>query len=267
MIKHSKVRLLEAGVTFTFVLSLGIFATNTPTIGVENKSVNEQVCNQLEVEENTVFVTGTGHNNFTSVIPVPNLSEIGETETNRNLQTLKYKDGWLITNVNVRQEPSTDSEILELYIYNTKINYAEYDEEWAIIKYNDGYAFMAKEFISDAEMPEYIPEEEIAIPAYSGTKLTRQLGTVMGPNGKETYYNLPMSVVIKYMKDLGYNYNYWVRSDGCKMYGEYIMLAADTNIRPKGTILKTSLGLGIVCDHCEASESYPGQIDIAVTWQ
>ena len=268
MIKHSKVRWVNAGFTLAFLLSLEIFANNTPTIGVENKSVNEQVCTQLEVEEHTVSVTGSGHKTFTGVIPVPKLSEIEETtETDRNIQTLDYNDGWLITNVNVRQEPSTDSEILELYVYNTKVSYANYNEEWAVIKYGDeDYAFMAKEFISNAEMPEPIAAEESISPAYPGTKLTRQLGTVIGPNGKETYYNLPMSLVIKYMQDLGYNYNYWVRADGCKMYGQYIMLAADTRIRPKGTILKTTLGLGMVCDHCEASESTWGQIDIAVTW-
>ena len=51
------------------------------------------------------------------------------------------------------------------------------------------------------------------------------------------------------------------------MYGDYIMLATDTYRIPKGTILETTLGTGIVCDHCESAESYSGTwIDVAVSW-
>ena len=69
------------------------------------------------------------------------------------------------------------------------------------------------------------------------------------------------------MRNEGFDYTYWVREDGCKMYGNYIMLAADLSIRPRGTILKTSLGLGIVCDTGEFIYSNPWQIDIATSWQ
>jgi hypothetical protein len=44
------------------------------------------------------------------------------------------------------------------------------------------------------------------------------------------------------------------------------MVAADTNILPKGTMIDTSLGMGMVCDHCESSETNHRQIDIAVNW-
>lgn len=81
--------------------------------------------------------------------------------------------------------------------------------------------------------------------------LTRENGSVEGPSGKETYYNLPMDGVVGIMRDLGYNeeeYPYWERADGCKMLGEYIMCAANLDIRPRGTILESSLGTCIVCD-------------------
>lgn len=101
---------------------------------------------------------------------------------------------------------------------------------------------------------------------YKGEVLTRQLGMVKGPSGKETYYNLPMNGVINIMKNSGYNYTYWIRSDGAKMYGGYIMVAADLRIRPRGTIVKTTLGMGIVCDTGSFIYSDPYQIDIAVNW-
>lgn len=96
--------------------------------------------------------------------------------------------------------------------------------------------------------------------------LNRTLGTVMGPSGKETFYNLDMSGVIAIMQSMGYYADYWVREDGVKMYGDYIMVAANLSIRPKGTIVQTSLGMGIVVDTGGFATTNPYQLDIATTW-
>ena len=63
------------------------------------------------------------------------------------------------------------------------------------------------------------------------------------------------------MRNAGYSeaeYPYWVREDGVKMLGNYVMVAAAYSIRPRGTIVESSLGPAIVCDTT--------QLDIAVTW-
>jgi flagellar biosynthesis GTPase FlhF len=101
---------------------------------------------------------------------------------------------------------------------------------------------------------------------WKGTKLTRSAGVVKGPSGKETYYNLNMSGVVKIMRNQGIKDPYWVRSDGVKMLGNYVMVAASFDIRPRGTIVPTSLGLGIVCDTGTFIYSNPTQLDIAVAW-
>lgn len=105
--------------------------------------------------------------------------------------------------------------------------------------------------------------------SYSGNVLTPSAGTVQGPSGKETYYNLDMSGVVNIMRDLGYNeadYPYWVREDGAKMLGNYIMTAASFDIRPRGTVVQTSLGTGLVCDTGGFAFSNPTQLDIATAW-
>jgi hypothetical protein len=124
----------------------------------------------------------------------------------------------------------------------------------------------------------YEPEEEIVIEnnvqesydySYSGNVLTASAGRIQGPSGEETYYNLDMSGVIYYMRQLGYdevNYPYWVRDDGCKMLGPYIMVAANLNIRPKGTILECSLGTAMVCDTGGFASWNTYGLDIATTW-
>ena len=102
--------------------------------------------------------------------------------------------------------------------------------------------------------------------SWDGEVLDSYNGTVKGPNGKETYYNLNMSGVIQIMKDLGYNYEYSVRDDGVKMYGPFIMVAADLSLRPRGSIIKTSLGWAMVCDTGAFVEWNPTQLDIATAW-
>ena len=99
--------------------------------------------------------------------------------------------------------------------------------------------------------------------------LTRQSGVFNGPSGKETYYNLDMSRCVSIMRSIGFSeeeYPYWVRSDGAKMLGDYVMCAAELNTRPRGTILKTSMGLAIVVDTGSFAYENPSQIDICTTW-
>ena len=102
--------------------------------------------------------------------------------------------------------------------------------------------------------------------AYSGPVLTRSRGTISGPSGKETYYNLNMSGCINIMNSRGFHEPYWVRSDGVKMYGYYVMCAAGLGIRPKGSIVESSNGLAIVVDTGGFASRNPRQLDIAVTW-
>ena len=99
-----------------------------------------------------------------------------------------------------------------------------------------------------------------------GTGLTASKGVYYGPSGKETYYNLNMSGVIDIMRGMGNNDAYWIREDGVKMLGNYVMVAADLNTRPRGTIIDTSLGQGIVCDTGGFAASNPTQLDIATAW-
>lgn len=91
-----------------------------------------------------------------------------------------------------------------------------------------------------------------------GGVLTPSSGINWFNGRKETYYNLDMSGVIANAKNMGIQGDYWVRGDGVKMYGNYVIVAAQMD---KGTIIETSLGTGIVLDYCPA-----GTIDIAVSW-
>jgi 3D (Asp-Asp-Asp) domain-containing protein len=251
-VKSSKTMLL---ITIPIVIILSV-SKMTPTEIVYAKSVDEQICIQSKEEGSTSAVAGIVSVVNTSLNNAKNL-EVQEQDINIVSATeYEFKNGWTKTGVNVRKEPDVNSEKLDLYFLNTQVSYADFNDEWAIIQYNDTYGYIFKKYISDEE-----------IEVYTGPVLTKSKGVNYGPSGKETYYNLPMHNVVRYMKDLGYDYEYWVRSDGVKMYGDYVMIAADLSIRPKGTVIQTSLGLGIVCD--TGDFVYSGNsswIDIATSW-
>lgn len=97
--------------------------------------------------------------------------------------------------------------------------------------------------------------------------LTASKGVNYGPTGKETYYNLNMNGVITNAKNMGIEGEYWVREDGVKMYGDYVIVAADLNQHPRGSLVESSLGTGIVLDTGGFATNGSGvALDIAVDW-
>lgn len=124
--------------------------------------------------------------------------------------------------------------------------------------------------VNASQDPEEVTVEEILTEDIETpySVLNKRMGVNYFNGQKETYYNLRMTGVIRLLDDMGIPHGeYWIRDDGAKMLGEYIMLATDTNRIPKGTVWETSLGTGMIVDHCSGSESYPGVwIDVAVNW-
>lgn len=120
------------------------------------------------------------------------------------------------------------------------------------------------------EKEEYVKNsvgETMQDTGWGGPNINSIDGTVDGPSGKETYYNLPMEGVVKIMTDMGFPGEYWVREDGVKMLGDFVMIATNLDVRPRGSLVPTSMGMGLVCDTGTFAETNPYQIDIAVDWK
>ena len=108
--------------------------------------------------------------------------------------------------------------------------------------------------------------------------LNSNVGTIEGPSGKETYYDLKMDgcfgnvaqadLLKTSMQNLGLEFprDFHVREDGVKCLGDYVLVAANLDVRPKGTIVNTSLGKGIVVDTGAFAATNPTQLDIATNW-
>lgn len=135
--------------------------------------------------------------------------------------------------------------------------------------YVDRNQLMEEKYVEPEPEPEPVTvsrSEPIANPEWDGSVLTRSAGVVYGPSGKETYYNLNMSGVISILQGMGISGEYWVRGDGVKMYGDYIIAACAFDIRPRGSTVETSLGTAICADTGGFAANNPTQVDIAVDW-
>ena len=100
---------------------------------------------------------------------------------------------------------------------------------------------------------------------WKGDVLSVENVKVKGPSGMETYFNEDISKIVERMKK-GFIGEYWIREDGVKMFGEYIICKANYNQTdthpnlPIGTVIPTTLGIAIV------SSNDTDDISIAVTW-
>ena len=80
---------------------------------------------------------------------------------------------------------------------------------------------------------------------------------------RETYYDLPMNVVIRACG----GGDYTVRADGAKVDKDgYILIAASYRNYPKCTTVETSMGLGKVYDTGGFALRHPHGFDIATDW-
>lgn len=194
----------------------------------------------------SVFITGF---NLGIIVSISNVEakSIKETSVNKEKDTIikvDFKDKDKDKNKNNDKE----KEVVEENTTSKK-------EDW--LEYNSKYL-------------EYLPEESLRpiVPTESWYYYD-------GPNGTEDYYNVPMEETIRVARAKGYseeNYPYWIREDGCKMFGKFIICATDYDVHSYGSIINTSLGKAIVIDtnytvDKDDSWHYCSDIDIATEWE
>jgi uncharacterized protein YabE (DUF348 family) len=114
------------------------------------------------------------------------------------------------------------------------------------------------------------PKKQIEI---IGTKpknpLTKSKGAQIftdskGVSHRETYYDLPMNIVIKACGSGG---TYTVRADGAKVDKDgYILVAANYGNYPRCSVVETSMGPGKVYDTGGFAAKHPHGFDLATDW-
>ncbi len=122
--------------------------------------------------------------------------------------------------------------------------------------------------IEKRKAQEAIQTAVYSAPAYSTpTSGLTPTGGVNNFNGQlETYYNLPMEGVVQTAYNNGIGGEYWIRDDGVKMLGDYVIVACNRDVHPYGSLVETSLGTGISLDTGGFAAGNPYQCDIATAW-
>lgn len=95
--------------------------------------------------------------------------------------------------------------------------------------------------------------------------LTAKAGKITYNGHTESWYDLPMDRVIqKADAMIGVSDMYYIREDGVKMYGPWVIVAAHPSV-PRYSFVDTSLGLGIILDRHEMPDK--NLYDIATDWK
>lgn len=178
---------------------------------VETKTLElDKILNKNEdVNDNTNDITNEKPNDIIEeeavVEEVNNEPEIYDACYTRYVNAAK---------LNVRVAPDKEAGLLgRLYNQNeVLVTGVVKDSEWVRINFKDWTeAYVDSEFLVDSKDETTYK----TIPCWSGKTLNKHDGTVTGPSGKETFYNLNMNKVIEYVRrDTGYLEEYWVRDDG-----------------------------------------------------
>jgi membrane-associated HD superfamily phosphohydrolase len=151
--------------------------------------------------------------------------------------------------------------VIDMLIENIKDYKDEMQEEIDSI-YQDIEAVEIAKAEKKQRQATYIPTTYYA----STDGLTARGGVNYYGEQKETYYNLNMSRVVDNAKNAGVEGEYWVREDGVKMMGDKVIVAANQDAHPYGSIVETSMGTGIVLDTGGFANGNPTQVDIATDW-
>ena len=252
-------KLLQASLVLATVVTMTTYIAVTEERNDSNAKLLEETTTEYGTTAGVNLALALSLDDAQAAVVSSNVTTVAENYIT-DVEYTRY-----VTDIlNVRQEPSVESEVIGRLLIRSEVTVTGEvaDNEFVRIDYNGQEGYVHSDYLSE-QAPE---AAEIINYSWNGEMLTKRDGTVQGPSGKETYYNLNMSRCVSIMKSNGYDGDYWVRSDGCKMFGSYIMVAANLSIRPRGTLVETSRGTGIVVDTGGFAQTNPYQLDVAVNW-
>ena len=234
---------------------------------IKNEMLQQQLMEQYNIDANKTKLICTAL--FAGAIIAANNLPIHKIEHSTK-RTIPLEQS-IVNEVHgeIKEDTNVEMELITRYVEKEDypaelITYCDYN---TLTQIND-YSLV----IDQDNVASFITED-----TWNGEILNSYDGFIeCGPSGAyETYYDADvinpkgMDICVEYMRDLGYSeeeYPYYIREDGVRMFGDYVMVAANVDILPKGTIIETTLGTAMVVDACENAEELPNQVDIAVNW-
>lgn len=127
---------------------------------VLNVAPNEGQSSEIEVKNEEIVTENGDKRGISSVIEDSldsndisgKTKHVEDTVKESPVEEIKVqKDGWTTENLNIRENPSTDANVLDILPFNTYIKYYEYDDKWAEIAYDNGQAYISRDYIGNEE--------------------------------------------------------------------------------------------------------------------
>ena len=166
MIKQSKKKLLAfltVGVTIGLIFA---FSSYVKAPYVEEQETVSEIAEQKSVIDEQAMIlplAGVSKSLYGKLLVLKknNMVNVGSNYVEEKEPVEIYNDGWTNASVNLRAEPNTDSEILTTLKYNSCISYTQENDEWVKVEYEDGFAYLKEEYISDTENEPLSPYYEL----------------------------------------------------------------------------------------------------------
>lgn len=143
--------------------------------------------------------------------------------------------GWVTARVNIRKEPNTDSEVLDIIEFNEAINYQIYNSKWAVITYNNEQAYVHRNYISQDENS----FDEYSVPDNRGFKSYMSYEAITNETSKQ----------YKLQKHYAYTGNHGIRM----IHNRYCIALGTYFNAPIGTYVDLELDNGTIIP-CIVSE-------------
>lgn len=253
-------KILIVALVVAIVLTIGInvhyMMLNTSRLNTIDNQNNTEIVQQLETGEEVII----------------------DNDDNIRIPAVELITMYTTTTVNLRAQPSLESEIIEVLYTNTPIQVVEPESEWTEVHKDNNVYYISTKYISKTKVnikkirdtkvtsrgSNTIREKTETIERNSNTAVSTQKGNVLTKSKGVNYFNGHKETWYSQRVLPGKGLNIpgrHVAADGTIRDKDNYICVASSDYK-KGTIVETSLGAGKVYD-CGCKS---GIIDIYTDW-
>lgn len=140
-----KKRLVQALLLSAMMVSLSAYSVASNWRHMDNNETD--VAAQTET---TKPITVSNQLNVLTDIGIIS-ADISKENMRNNLMANEFYIGWTVGNVNVRKNPSLNSQIINTLPFNTPVEYYKFNEEWVKVFSQDGIGYIHTDCLSEIE--------------------------------------------------------------------------------------------------------------------
>lgn len=139
------------------ILSTKVSAKSVDPAMTNNEQIFEVSSNNIVKEDTGPKITIQSAMSPLFVSPFVLLSQPIEQEVEEQDPQIDIyhfeKTGYALAKVNIRTEPTIESEIFDHYYYGQEVHYSDYDDNWVTVDWNGNVGYVFKLYVSEISIP------------------------------------------------------------------------------------------------------------------